>query len=537
MSFKHRFTDQAYAHKGDSRALIVEDNSDHAELVRSLLTGRGWTCHISTDLHSAFEKMKRVRYRLVLADYGLPDGPGLDLIDWVDTDATLLLVMTARGDERVAVEALQRGAYGYIPKDPIFADLLPDRIQQALERHEKDRELRSHRDRLMEENRRLTQVNQGLRTLDAIKSELMSSASDELARPLDVVGELLGMVRDGLAGPLSQEQINCLDSATANCTRLRGALELHRMRLGRLRLHRAVCNAREILEPAAKRLEGRLKKHDQKVAIEQTDGIDSIFCDQQRLRQIVYNLLDRVIDSVPGGETIRLAARSCRSDIELHIMPDSGLFEDSQALDASEPGAEPGGPVAVSDDLSVAQRIIELHGGYLHRMKDREGRLGFRLTIPRLDGKESLVATLRDRLSQAGRSDEPITLALLDLSSQAGDAAAQQRLHDDLPETTQGLFRSNDDDILYFPEERRLAVISAIDKDRAGSLLARLLEALAHLIDLNTPIEVSVTGVTPSIEAEDWLEIALRHRRPVWPRDLIDGRFEAEDAALEACRR
>lgn len=534
MSIKHRFTDQASAHKGSSRALIVEDNSDHAELVRSLLAGCGWTCHISTDLHSAFEKIKRVRYRLVLADYGLPDGPGLDLIDWVDTDITLLLIMTANGDERVAVEALQRGAYDYIPKDPVFAHLLPDRIEQALGRHEKDRELKALTNRLVEENRRLVQANQGLRALDAIKSELMSSASDELARPLDVVGELLGMVRDGLAGPVSQEQRNCLDSATANCARLREALELQRMRLGRLRLHRTVCSVREILKPASKRLEARLEKHDQEVAVEQTDGIDSIFCDQQRLRQIVYNLLDRTIDSTPAGERIRLTAGSCGNDIEIHVMPDGNSFEDLQVSDAFEPGSQPEGRVSVSDDLSVAQRIVELHGGCLQRMKDREGRLGFRLTIPRLDGRESLVATLRDRLSQAGRSDEPITLVLLDLSSQAEDAAAQRRLHEDLSETTQGLFRSNDDDILYFPEERRLAVISAIDKDRAGSLLARLLEALAHLIDLNSPIEVSVTGVTPSIEAEDWLEIAFRRRRPVWPRDLIDGRFEAEDAALEA---
>jgi two-component system CheB/CheR fusion protein len=62
------------------RVLVVEDHLDSAKLFSRLLTLEGHTVDIAGDVHSALELCERNTYGVLLADIGLPDGSGLDLI-------------------------------------------------------------------------------------------------------------------------------------------------------------------------------------------------------------------------------------------------------------------------------------------------------------------------------------------------------------------------------------------------------------------------------------------------------------------------
>ncbi|PJF23706.1 MAG: hybrid sensor histidine kinase/response regulator, partial [Phototrophicales bacterium] len=70
------------------------------------------------------------RFDLLICDWRLPDGDGLELLD--PSDPLPLLVMTGYGNERVAVEAIRAGALDYIVKsEAAFIDL-PRVAQHAL---------------------------------------------------------------------------------------------------------------------------------------------------------------------------------------------------------------------------------------------------------------------------------------------------------------------------------------------------------------------------------------------------------------------
>ena len=69
-------------------------------------------------------------FDLIVCDWRLPDGEGLELLDF--NRALPVILMTGYGDERVAVEAIRSGALDYIVKsDAAFADL-PRVAQRAI---------------------------------------------------------------------------------------------------------------------------------------------------------------------------------------------------------------------------------------------------------------------------------------------------------------------------------------------------------------------------------------------------------------------
>lgn len=83
-------------------------------------------------LADAYELIRKKRYDIVLIDYRIPDGTGLDLLEKIRGTPSVLI--TGSGDERVAVEAMKGGAYDYIIKDPTggYLECLPATIDKVL---------------------------------------------------------------------------------------------------------------------------------------------------------------------------------------------------------------------------------------------------------------------------------------------------------------------------------------------------------------------------------------------------------------------
>ncbi|MCD6250078.1 MAG: response regulator [candidate division Zixibacteria bacterium] len=113
--------------------LIVDDNPDHATLASTSLERSGWpTIDSVATLAEAFDTIKQRHYDLLLIDYCLPDGFGLDLIDWVRQNSAVV-IMSGMGSEEIAAEAIKSGANDYLVKNTIFPEVLPDVASQAVD--------------------------------------------------------------------------------------------------------------------------------------------------------------------------------------------------------------------------------------------------------------------------------------------------------------------------------------------------------------------------------------------------------------------
>jgi two-component system response regulator AtoC len=100
------------------RTLIVDDEETYAASLKRLLARRGVRADVAGTFADGLALAKKNRYDLVVLDYMLPDGNGLDLIPPIRAlrPPPTVLMMTAFGTIENAVEAMRRGAYDYVTK-------------------------------------------------------------------------------------------------------------------------------------------------------------------------------------------------------------------------------------------------------------------------------------------------------------------------------------------------------------------------------------------------------------------------------------
>ena len=118
------------------RVLLVEDEPGHAELARRAFEGQAGAFDVSVaeTVGEAREALHGTHLPdLVIADWLLPDGEGLDLLRSEPARAMPpVVIMTSHGSERVAVEAIRAGAVDYVVKSETALADLPHMAERAV---------------------------------------------------------------------------------------------------------------------------------------------------------------------------------------------------------------------------------------------------------------------------------------------------------------------------------------------------------------------------------------------------------------------
>jgi two-component system response regulator PilR (NtrC family) len=106
-------------------ALVVDDEPHICELLSITLDRMDIATRTCDDLASAKQSLAREPYDLCLTDLRLPDGDGLELVEWMQREApgTPVAVITAHGSVEAAVRALKLGAFDFVSKPLDLNDL------------------------------------------------------------------------------------------------------------------------------------------------------------------------------------------------------------------------------------------------------------------------------------------------------------------------------------------------------------------------------------------------------------------------------
>ena len=130
-----------------TRALLVEDDPNIVDLIRSNLAVRGFDTVVSTDGTRALQLLETEQPDIILLDLMLPDVDGFDLCRQVRERSKVgVIVVSARGGERDKVAALNLGADDYMTK-PFSIEELLARITATLRRTRRARRCRQSRPR------------------------------------------------------------------------------------------------------------------------------------------------------------------------------------------------------------------------------------------------------------------------------------------------------------------------------------------------------------------------------------------------------
>jgi signal transduction histidine kinase len=235
----------------------------------------------------------------------------------------------------------------------------------------------------------LASQNDQLRELDRLKDDLISLVSHELRTPLtSIVGYLDLVVEDGET--LTEEQRSFLEVVGRNAKRLLSLVSdllfVAQSEAGRMELERAPLVLRELIENAVSAA----------VPTAQTRSIDLTFAchdagnvvgDDQRLAQVVDNLLSNALKFTPPGGSVAVTLRKDGNTVLVEVA-DTGFGispEEQERLFTRFFRTESAVKQAIQGTglgLSIAKAIVEGHGGTIG-VESADGKgATFRVALP-----------------------------------------------------------------------------------------------------------------------------------------------------------
>lgn len=219
--------------------------------------------------------------------------------------------------------------------------------------------------------RELKQQSAELEVASRHKSEFLASMSHELRTPLNAVLGFSEVLLERMFGDLNERQEEYLrdihGSGQHLLELLNEILDLSKVEAGRMELEYTTFPLRRLLDNTVAMLRERAIAHGLDLRVEVGPGIDQVYVDELRLKQVVLNLMTNAVKFTDDGGSV--VVRATRSGAEVHItVTDTGRgipAEDRERIFESfqQGGRGPSREEGTGLGLTLSRRIVELFGG------------------------------------------------------------------------------------------------------------------------------------------------------------------------------
>jgi signal transduction histidine kinase len=292
--------------KKSIKALFVEDSAAYVRLLRyDLATVKNFPLEINVAerLDEALGKLHSENFDVVVLDLNLPDSTGFSTFTRVQSEFPQLpiVVLTGNEDEANGVEAIRLGVQDYLAKSGTDGKLVARAIMYAIERKHMEERISTAMNALDESNAKLQELNR-------LKSEFVAMVSHELRTPLT---SIIGFSRTLRTVPLTDEQhARYLEIIESEGRRLSGIIDEY--------LDNAKIELGEFtLNPAPVKLQSMVDKVIDKYKVFKENvfyngvpaDLPPVFVDEQRVMQVLENLVDNAIKYGNPGSRIVLSAQ------------------------------------------------------------------------------------------------------------------------------------------------------------------------------------------------------------------------------------
>ena len=121
-----------------AHVLVVDDDEGIRSLVKKFLNEKNYLVTTASDAENAYEKVKIIKFDLIILDIMMPGKSGLDFLNEYKKDInTPVILLTAKGEPNERIEGLEMGADDYLPK-PFEPKELDLRIKNIINKTKKD---------------------------------------------------------------------------------------------------------------------------------------------------------------------------------------------------------------------------------------------------------------------------------------------------------------------------------------------------------------------------------------------------------------
>lgn len=287
----------------------------------------------------------------------------------------------------------------------------------------------------------IKKTNIKLEKLERLKSEFISIVSHELRTPLTAIKNSLEICLSGKAGEVSSIMDKFLNMAQRNVTRLSGIindlLDLSKVEAGKMDFKFEKANINTPVEFIKNTFENVAKDKNITLTLEKDDNIARTYYDNQRIEQVMSNLVSNAIKftnetgniiikteniSLKDIDRTKLAGIENASFYENYIkvsVKDSGIgiapedqkkvFDQFQQIENSLNRKNGGTGLG----LPIAKQLIEAHKGFIWVESELNRGTTFSFVIPVLSEKEKFILDLDKEIAKAKACNQSLLLVLI----------------------------------------------------------------------------------------------------------------------------
>jgi two-component system, NarL family, sensor histidine kinase BarA len=263
---------------------------------------------------------------------------------------------------------------------------------------------------LEDKNQKLQVAYDRLKELDRLKSNFLATVSHELRTPLTSIIGYSEMLVEGLAGDLTKEQREFVqtirDKGDQLLALIKGLLDLSKLESGTMSLRKNHVDVGALVKDVVSTMAPTARKKEVELSFEVEKGLPAIWADAERLRQVLLNLTENAIKFTPVSGSVRLIARitgmdatssgdtggmvllgARRTGVEMRVadtgigIPESErmrVFDAFYQVDSSST-REAGG---TGLGLSIVKRLVDGHDGSVRIEANQPRGTVFVVTIP-----------------------------------------------------------------------------------------------------------------------------------------------------------
>jgi signal transduction histidine kinase len=385
-----------------ARLLVVDDEENILYTISEVLRLEGYEVEMAASGREAVATFDAgATYDLVLTDLHMEDGDGLLLLEEIRrrSPLTITIVLTGFAAVESAIAALRHGAYDYLPKPCIIAELIHT-VARGIEHRRlmlAEREARASLEELNRELERrveertaeLKSVNEELMEANRAKDVFLATLSHELRTPLTPVLGWVNLLRSSGgtndASMLTQGLDAIQRNAQLQARLVDDLLDISRVVSGKLRIEREPVNLSKVVESAAETVRADAVARAVELFVEMPARPLVVQGAPLRLQQIVWNLLSNAVKFTPRGGRVVARVRA-EGDEALVEVTDTGIgiapdflphvFERFRQADGSTTRQYGG----LGLGLAIVRALAELHGGWVRAESEGLG-LGSRFTF------------------------------------------------------------------------------------------------------------------------------------------------------------
>ena len=244
--------------------------------------------------------------------------------------------------------------------------------------------------RTIRQRRDLADANVRIAQADQAKSQFLANMSHELRTPLNAIIGFAEVLGARMFGALNEKQAGYVADIAGSghhlLTLINDILDLSKVEAGRMTLEPTTFSLPETLTNGLTMIRERAATHRIALALNVAANVDLITADERKVRQVVLNLLSNAVKFTPDDGHITVTAGRDAREVRVAVadtgagiaVEDRGrVFEEFAQTKDGEHQTEGTGL-----GLTVAKRLVELHGGRIWLESELGKGSSFVFTLP-----------------------------------------------------------------------------------------------------------------------------------------------------------